>query len=85
MLAADPDVEANMAPSPEQIADALKVAEMGGDLPRLAEVCRHQAELYQGDGRQRLLDAAEALAWGAKVLAAMETSQQTEEESGAAR
>ena len=57
-----------MTPSPEQIADAMAVAEMGGDLGRLAAVCLHQADLYQGDGRQRLLDSAEALGWTARLL-----------------
>jgi hypothetical protein len=64
-----------MVPTPEAVADALAVAEMGGDLDRLAAVCRLQADHYEGDGRQRLLDAAEKLEWGAKVLAAMDGQQ----------
>jgi hypothetical protein len=67
-----------MAPSPEQVADVLEVAALGGDLDRLAAVCLDQAGRYEGAGRQRLLDAAEVLAWGAKLVAAMEASPGTE-------
>jgi hypothetical protein len=78
-------MEAVMAPDPKAIADVLEVAAMGGDLDRLSTVCLHQAERYQSEAKERLIAAAEALAWGAKVLSALETSQQTVEESGAAR
>lgn len=55
-------------PTPEEIADALMVAELGGDLTRLAAVCRHQAGLYDAADRRRLLDCAMGLEWGARVL-----------------
>ncbi len=61
-----------MAPSPEQIADALAVVEMGGDPRCLAEVCRARADAFEGAGRQRLLDAAEALDWTAQMLAVLD-------------
>jgi hypothetical protein len=73
-----------MAPSPAQIADSLAVVEMGGDPVRLAAVCRHQAELYQGEARQRLLDCAESLLWAAQLLEAVD-GPRTMEEAGAAR
>ncbi len=71
-----------MAPSPEQIADALKVAEMGGDLPRLAAVCLDQAGRYEGEGRQRLLDAGAALTWASQLLDALD-GQKTDGEARA--
>jgi hypothetical protein len=58
-------------PSLESVMDALKVAGMGGDLDRLAAVCLDRAGQHEGIGRKRLLAAAESLAWGAKVMAAM--------------
>jgi hypothetical protein len=61
-----------MAPTPEQIADVLEVAAMGGDLDRLAAVCLDQADHYEGVGRQRLLDAAESLAWAGRLLAILD-------------
>lgn len=63
------------APSPAAIADAMKVAELGGDLPRLAAVCRACAADTEGEGRQRLLDAAEALAWTAALVAALDAQE----------
>jgi hypothetical protein len=61
-----------MAPTPEAVADSLAVVELGGDPVRLAAVCRHQAELYQGEARQRLLDCAESLLWAAQLLEAVD-------------
>jgi hypothetical protein len=60
--------------TPEEVADALMVAELGGDLPRLAEVCRHQAGagLYDAAGQQRLLAGAVSLEWGARILAELD-------------
>lgn len=55
-------------PSPEAVADALEVAKLGGDLPRLAAVCIHQAALHDGEGRQRLLEGAAALRWAERLL-----------------
>ena len=68
------------APSPEEIADALMVAELGGDLPRLALVCRHQAGagLYDAAGQRRLLDCAVGLEWGARVLVELGRLRATE-------
>jgi hypothetical protein len=54
--------------TPEAIADALAVAKMGGDVGRLALVCFDAADRHTGIGRQRLLDAAESLAWAGQLL-----------------
>lgn len=59
------------APSPAAIADALTVAEMGGDLGRLSLCCEDQARHHQGEGRQRLLDAAAAMRWTAQLVEAL--------------
>jgi hypothetical protein len=67
-----PAMEGSMAPTPEAVADALEVAAMGGDLGRLAEVCRARADAFEGDGRQRLLDAAAAMTWAAQLLEAVD-------------
>lgn len=62
-----------MTPTAEEVADALTVAGMGGDLPRLAEVCLARAGDAEGISRQRLLDAGAALAWTARLIAALDT------------
>ena len=69
-----------VTPTPEEVADALMVAELGGDLPRLALVCRHQAAagLYDAAGRQRLLDSAVSLEWGARILVELDRLRATE-------
>jgi hypothetical protein len=77
-------MEGSMAPTPEQIADCLKVAQLGGDLDRLAAVCLDQAGRYEGAGKQRLLDCAESLLWAAQLLEAVD-GPRTVEEAGAAR
>jgi hypothetical protein len=59
-------------PSPEAVADAMAVAAMGGDLPRLAEVCRARAGGFDEAGRQHLLDAAEAMEWAGRLLAVLD-------------
>jgi hypothetical protein len=64
--------ETNMAPTPERIADAWGVVEMGGDPVRLAEVCRLRADDFDEAGRERLLAAAEAMAWVAQFLAILD-------------
>lgn len=65
------------APTPAAIADALAVAGMGGDLPRLAQVCRARANHFEGADRERLLKAADALAWTGELLAAQEVDKLT--------
>ena len=60
------------APTPEAVADALTVAEMGGDVGRLALVCEDQARHHQGEGRQRLLAAAASMRWTASLLALLD-------------
>ncbi len=67
-------------PTPESVADALNVAAMGGDLSRLALVCRHQAGagLYDAAGQQRLLESAASLEWGARILAELDRLQAAE-------
>lgn len=59
-------------PSPEAVADAMAVAAMGGDLPRLAEVCRMRAGGFGEAGRQRLLNAAETMEWAGRLLAILD-------------
>ena len=63
------------APTPESVADALGVAELGGDLGRLSQVCLARAEDAEGIGRQRLLDAGAALAWTARLIAALDAQE----------
>lgn len=67
------------APTPAAIADALAVAGMGGDLPRLAEVCRARAGHFEGADRERLLEAAEALAWTGRLVAALDAEKPPED------
>jgi hypothetical protein len=64
----------DMTPTPDQVADAIVVATMGGDLGRLAEVCRHVADRHDEDslGRRRLQAAAEALDWAGQLLAVLD-------------
>jgi hypothetical protein len=69
-------------PTPEQVADCMRVAQLGGDLDRLATVCLDQASRYQGEGQQRLIDAASALSWTAQMLAGLD-GQQTDGEAHA--
>jgi hypothetical protein len=59
-------------PTPDQVADALMAAGMGADIDRLAIVCRHVADRHEDLGRERLLSAAEALAWAAQLLAVLD-------------
>lgn len=63
------------APSPAAIADAMRVAELGGDVARLALVCEDQAKQHEGIGRQRLLDAAAAMRWTALLMAALDAQE----------
>jgi len=65
-----------LTPTPEDIADVLKLVELGGDPGRLAEVCLHQARQYQGEAKRRLLKAAAALDWTAKMLAALNADRE---------
>jgi hypothetical protein len=76
MMAANP--EASMAPTPEQIVDAMGVIEQGGDPRRLAAVCRHRAASFDDAGRQRLLACAESLDFAAALMATLEASPATE-------
>lgn len=70
-------VEASMAPSPtlEGVLDALQVSALGGDVRRLSLVCRHEAERYEGEAKERLLAASASLAWAAKFLTVMNGDQ----------
>jgi hypothetical protein len=63
-----------MTPTPAEVADALTVATLGGDLGRLAEVCLHVADRHDEDslGRRRLQAAAKALDWAAQLLAVLD-------------
>jgi hypothetical protein len=61
-----------MAPTPEMIADAMEVAALGGDPRRLAEVCRIRADASDAAGRQRLLDAADAMEWAGRLLSILD-------------
>jgi hypothetical protein len=63
-------------PSPARIADCLKVAELGGDLGRLALVCTHQADRYQGEQQARLLATASAMRWAAALLEELEALEE---------
>lgn len=73
-----------MIPTPEAVADAMEVAKMGGDLPRLAAVCLDRADHHEGVGRQRLLDAAAALTWANQILVALDTAEAMPGTSGTA-
>jgi hypothetical protein len=66
-----------MAPTLESVMDALKVGELGGDLPRLAAVCLDRADHHEGVGRQRLLAAAAALSWANQILMTLDTMSGT--------
>ena len=46
-------------PTPAEVADALNVHSMGGDLRKLAEVCEDQANRHPPTGAVRLRRAAE--------------------------
>jgi len=59
----------------EVAADALAVIEMGGDPHRLAAACRARAADFDDAGRQRLLDAADAMDWAARLLAILDGDQ----------
>jgi hypothetical protein len=69
-------------PTPDQVADALVVATLGGNLGRLAEVCRHVADRHEGIARHRLLDSAEVLGWTAQLLAVLGDPPTMEEARG---
>jgi hypothetical protein len=57
-------------PTAAEIADAMRTAELGGDLRDLARVANHQAPRFRGtpEGETRLLRAAAALTLAADVL-----------------
>jgi hypothetical protein len=65
-------------PTPEQIADSLRLVELGGDPRRLSQVCLAQADHYEGAGRERLLATAAALSWAAQLLEAVDGRETAE-------
>jgi hypothetical protein len=70
-----------MTPTPTSadIADSMRLAEMGANLPRLRAVCLHAADHHEGVARQRLLVAAESMRRAGEILAALD-GPKTEEE-----
>jgi hypothetical protein len=74
-----PAMEIPMTPTPEQVADCMRVAQLGGNLDRLAAACLDQSSRYEGDGRQRLIDAAAALSWTGRLLAALDDGKAEED------
>jgi hypothetical protein len=62
-------------PTPEAVADALAVIEMGGNPHRLAAACRLVAERHQGEAKRRLTDAAAAMTWAAQMLGVLDGPQ----------
>jgi hypothetical protein len=67
-------------PLPEAIADAMKLVAMIGELRRLAEVSRREADHYEGVHRQRLLSFAECTLQNARLIEALATEEETYEE-----
>jgi hypothetical protein len=68
-----------MAPTPTAVADAMEVIELGGDPHRLAAACRIRAADFDAAGRQRLLDAADAMDWAARLLSILDGDQGVED------
>jgi hypothetical protein len=66
-----PMMEPPMTPTSANIADSMRLAEMGGDLPRLREACLQVAARHEGVARERLLVTAESIRWASEILAFM--------------
>jgi hypothetical protein len=58
-------------PTSADIADSMRLAGMGADLPRLRAACLHAADHYEGVARERLLVTAESMRWASEILASM--------------
>ncbi|SDB74623.1 hypothetical protein [Belnapia rosea] len=69
-------------PTPEQVADAMNVALMVGELRRLAEASRRQADHYEGASRQRMLDCAESTLQTVRLIEALDQLATEEEARG---